>query len=171
MERLYHISEESGIKVFHPRPSPSFYDAIKGDVVFAISDKMLHNYLLPRNCPRVTYYTSPATSKEDKDKFFGSSKAGFIINVEEEWIEKIKNTVIYKYEFSPDNFILLDEIAGYYVSYEKEIAIDTVPVTNISGELISRNAELRCFPSLMNLAEEVKNSTLNFSMIRMKNCK
>ena len=53
VHRLFHISEEGGIDQFDPRPSPSFFAEIKGDVVFAISGKLLHNYLLPRDCPRV----------------------------------------------------------------------------------------------------------------------
>ena len=54
--KLYHVSEEPDIEVFEPRPSPQNYESIKGNVVFAVNDIMLHNYLLPRDCPRVTYY-------------------------------------------------------------------------------------------------------------------
>ncbi len=49
---LFHVSEESGIKRFEPR-------ALEGGgkpVVWAIDDARLRNYLVPRDCPRVTFY-------------------------------------------------------------------------------------------------------------------
>jgi hypothetical protein len=67
--RLFHISEEPNIALFEPRPSPSFFESITGDVVFAISDELLHNYLLPRDCPRVTWYPSDTTTETDKERF------------------------------------------------------------------------------------------------------
>lgn len=72
-KRLFHISEEPGIKMFVPRPSPSHFDGITGNVVFAISESLLHNYLLPRDCPRVTYYASETTTTEESAIFFENS--------------------------------------------------------------------------------------------------
>lgn len=169
MEKLFHISEEPDIKIFHPRLSPQNYESIKGNVVFAISEKLLHNYLLPRDCPRVTYYLSPETTEEDKAKFFSGSKADYIVNVEYSWKERIGKAKLYKYEFSSENFALLDKIAGYYVSSQSEIPIAVTEITNISVEFFLKNVELRFLPSLQNLSEEVSKSSLNFSIIRMKN--
>lgn len=169
MNKLFHISEEPDIKIFHPRPSPQFYESIKGDVVFAISDKLLHNYLLPRDCPRVTYYIGPETTKEDKAKFFGDSKAEYIINVEESRKEGIEIIKLYRYEFNPENFVLLDKIAGYYVSYQSEIPIAVTEIINLTDEFSLRNVELRFLSNLQILSKEVSESSLKFSMIRMKN--
>lgn len=44
--KLYHISEGEGIEIFEPRPSPQAYHNITKDVVFAITEEMLHNYSL-----------------------------------------------------------------------------------------------------------------------------
>src|SRR5580693_955232 len=98
-DRLFHISEESGIGKFVPRPSPSFFAAITGDVVYAITDKLLHNYLLPRDCPRVTYYANPNSSPEDVGRFLGQSNARFVVAVETGWFARIKDTTLYSYEF------------------------------------------------------------------------
>jgi hypothetical protein len=46
---LFHISEEPGIELFEPRVSEG-----RGPVVWAIDADRLRNYLLPRECPRVT---------------------------------------------------------------------------------------------------------------------
>jgi hypothetical protein len=82
IERLFHISERQDIKVFEPRLSPSQFDLITGDVVFAISDRLMHNYLLQRDCPRVTYYASSKTSNADKATFLNNTDANYIITVE-----------------------------------------------------------------------------------------
>ena len=167
--RLFHISEEPGISIFEPRPSPSHFDNINGNVVFAISDRLLHNYLLPRDCPRVTFYATEQTTDADKHKFFGNSAAGHTVIVESGWHQRIKETVLYNYEFPQDNFMLIDEIAGYYVSYKPVIPLSVTPVNDIMGELLSRNIELRFTPSLIKLADAVSKSSLNFSIIRMRN--
>ena len=166
---LFHISEEPGIKIFEPRPSPSYFESITGDVVYAISGSLLHNYLLPRDCPRITYYSVETTTDVDKEIFFGASAAGNIIIVESGWYHRIMSTVLYCYEFSSKNFTLLDECAGYYISYQIETPIKISPVNDIVAELLSRNIELRFTPSLIKLADAVVKSSLNFSIIRMRN--
>lgn len=168
-ERLFHVSEEPGIAVFEPRPSPSFFVEITGDVVFAIEDRLLHNYLLPRDCPRVTYYQTAGTTTADKEKFFGESKADFVVIVESGWYERIKNTMLYCYELPGNDFTLLDECAGYQISYQPVIPNDIRTISDIMAELLSRNVELRFTPSLIKIAEAVSKSTLNFSIIRMRN--
>ena len=170
-DKLFHISEEPGIRIFEPRPSPSSFDSINDDVVFAISGRLLHNYLLPRDCPRVTYYIGKQTNDEDKKKFFSESTAEYIITVPSDWYNTIKKTTLYCYEFAIDNFTLLDECAGYYISYEKEkpIAITVIPDT--IAELLARRVELRFTSSLIPIADAVSASSLNFSLIRMRNAK
>ena len=167
--RLFHISEQQGIELFEPRPSPSAFEQITGDVVFAISDRLLHNYLLPRECPRVTYYASSDTSAADKAKFRGSSNAAYIITVESAWYQRIADTTLYCYEFPTDNFTLLDECAGYYVSYFPLKPISEQVISNPIAEILKRNIELRFTPNLKSLAAAVAKSTLNFSLIRMRN--
>lgn len=168
---MFHISEEPGIKIFNPRPSPQFYDSIKGDVVFAISDKLLHNYLMPRDCPRVTYYKGINSSEKDIKRFFGDSKADYIINVESAWKERIRDTKLYKYEFSGENFTLLDETAGYFISYKPEVPAAVTKISDAFGELGKRNIELRFLTEIQDLAKSIGASSLNFSIIRMKNSK
>ena len=96
--KLYHVSEEPGITEFHPRPSPQKYEGIKGDLVFAVSDEMLHNYLLPRECPRVTFYAKADSKQIDIETFIRNSKKKYIVNIEESWLGKIKRTDLYLYE-------------------------------------------------------------------------
>jgi hypothetical protein len=169
VHRLFHISEEDGIESFDPRPSPSFFAEIKGDVVFAISDKLLHNYLLPRDCPRVTYYAGPTTSPEDRQTFLGQSRASHVVAIEAGWFPRVNGSALYCYEFEPGNFTCLDEVAGYYISYGQEIPVSRRRIDDIFGELLKGDVELRVLPELWTLANAVKDSSLSFSLIRMRN--
>ncbi len=169
--KLYHISEEAGIRVFHPRPSPQKYDGINGDVVFAVSDEMLHNYLLPRDCPRVCYYAKPDSTAEDIEVFIGNTDKRFIINVEENSAESISNTKLYLYELQAEDFTLLDIGAGYYISCQSVKPQKVIVIENIPEELSKYNVEVRTHTSLTELAESVAKSSLQFSIIRMRNAK
>ena len=55
---LFHVSEDAEIGRFDPRAS-TLTDV---PVVWAIDDRRVRNYLLPRECPRVTYYAGPQTT-------------------------------------------------------------------------------------------------------------
>ncbi|HLX67541.1 MAG TPA: hypothetical protein VKR41_11110 [Puia sp.] len=166
------MSEAGDIERFEPRPSPSHFDAITGDVVFAIAGHLLHNYLLPRDCPRVTYYANSATTLQDLDRFLSGSDATHVVAIETEWFHRVNTTVLYAYEFPAANFTLLDETAGYYISYEPVIPAGVRRIDNIFVELLSRaHLELRILPELWSLGNAVIASTLSFSLIRMRNAK
>ncbi|MCW3128181.1 MAG: hypothetical protein JWO03_3839 [Bacteroidetes bacterium] len=164
--RLYHISEEPGIALFEPRPSPSAFDQIRGDVVFAVSGSLLHNYLLPRNCPRVTFYAGAQTTEGDKAAFL-SSGSKYVVAVELSWREAIRDTPLYCYEFSTEGFELLDENAGYYISYGSVRPVAVRAILHPLSALAERGVEAMFVSSLWPLAEAVQNSTLSFSLIRM----
>jgi hypothetical protein len=81
---LFHVSEEGGISRFEPRPSKHTDDP----VVWAIDDERLRNYLLPRDCPRVTCYAGHRTSDEDRRRFLGLARA--LVAIEESWLERVR---------------------------------------------------------------------------------
>lgn len=107
---LFHISEESGIERFEPRPSKYANEP----VVWAIDAARLHNYLVPRDCPRVTYYAGRQTTSADIERFLGSSRA--VVAVECGWLERLRSGRLYCYHLPPERFECIDECAGYYVS-------------------------------------------------------
>ncbi|HEY6170820.1 MAG TPA: hypothetical protein VIX80_01055 [Candidatus Kapabacteria bacterium] len=167
-QKLYHISEDPNIKVFEPRPSPSYFQDIQGDVVFAISDELLHNYLLPRECPRVTFYSKENTTDTDRIQFLSEAQK-YVVAIENKWLSIIKQTTLYCYELPADIFTILDEGAGYYISHEIVTPISVTTISDIKSELQRRNVELRLLSSLQAIAEEVSTSSLQFSLIRMRN--
>lgn len=168
-DKLFHISDKSKIKIFEPLPAPFYPGVIRRDVVFAITDALLHNYLLPRDCPRITYYAGRATTPEDRSRFFGYSTARYIVTVESSWLHEIQRAMLYCYEFPSATFSLFDKNAGYYISYKPVVPLAVRPVYNVMDELLKRNVELRFTPEFGGLAEAVANSTLHYSLIRMRN--
>lgn len=167
---IYHISEDGGITTFKPRPSPSPFPGLEADVVFGIEERLLHNYLLPRDCPRVTFYAGKNTSAEDRQQFMYTATADYIIIIETAWLPVIEKTTLYCYEFDATPFTVLDECAGYYVAYTEVKPVSVKRIDNILQELTSRQqVELRVVPNLWDVAEKVKKSTMQFSLIRMRN--
>jgi hypothetical protein len=160
---LFHLSEEAGIQRFEPRES--IYTSCP--VVWAISEGRLCNYLLPRDCPRVTFYAGPDTSGADVKRFLGESRA--VIALESDWFERIQSCRLFCYHLPADTFECLDECAGYFVS-RVSVGPERVDVfDDLIGELLKRNVELRFMRSLWTLRDDVVASTLQFSLIRMRN--
>jgi hypothetical protein len=65
--------------------------------------------------------------------------------------------------------MMIDECAGYYISYKSAAPLSVTLVDDIMAELLSRNVEVRFTPSLIQLADDISRSSLNFSNIRMRN--
>jgi hypothetical protein len=162
---LFHVSEESGIERFEPRES----EYAEGLVVWAIEEDRLCNYLLPRECPRVTYYAGRETSAADVERFLGPSPA--VVAVESGWLERLRSCRLYCYHLPPETFECIDECAGYFVSQEPVVPALVQVIDDPMAELLGRGIELRFVPNLWPLRDAVVASTLQFSVIRMRNAK
>lgn len=165
--RLFHVSEEDSIEFFEPRlPTRSDLDQRTG-LVWAINDKCLPNFLTPRNCPRVTYHIGKNTSEDDVKRYFSSPNSTHAVVIENKWFETMKNTKLYLYEFDSNQFELLDEIAGYYISKTFQKPVEKLEISDLFNELFNRNVEVRIVNDLWGICEEIQKTTLNWSMCRM----
>jgi hypothetical protein len=162
---LYHISEESGIERFDPRPATG----MNYPVVWAISADRLRNYLLPRDCPRVTFFSGPKTISEDIARFLGSSPV--VIAIESAWLERVRQTRLYCYHLPDESFESVDRCAGYFHSKQPVVPARVEITDDLLAALVSRNVELRILRSLWDLHDAVIASTLSYSIIRMRNAK
>jgi hypothetical protein len=162
-DMLFHVSEEGRIEEFEPRALEEGEDP----VVWAIDAAHLRNYLLPRNCPRVTYYAGRETTDADVQRFLGSSKA--VIAIERNWLERLQACRLYCYQLPPETFQCVDECAGYFVSRVPVTPVCVEIVDDAVSELRRREAELRVVPNLWALRDAVVESSLQFSIIRMRN--
>lgn len=169
--RLFHVSDRGGIARFEPRPPPSRDAGVADDVVWAISETLLHNYLLPRDCPRVTFYAGPATSLADAERFFVGTTATYVVAIESTWFERVQSARLWLYEMPPEKFTCCDAGAGYFISRESVIPAAVMEISDILAALTARDVELRVMPSLWRLRDAVYASTLAFSLIRMRNAR
>ncbi|MBE6683319.1 MAG: hypothetical protein E7595_04090 [Ruminococcaceae bacterium] len=169
--RLFHVSEESDINIFNPRvPLRADMDKSVG-VVWALDEKRLPNFLTPRDCPRVCYHIGPNTTEADIREYFPDRESCHAVVIERDWLERMKNTVLYIYEFDPKDFVLQDDVAGYYIATVSQTPIAVHRVDNLLGALAKAKVELVLSDYLWEIAERIKNTGLNWSLCRMKNAK
>lgn len=171
MPRLFHVSETPDIATFDPRPVPSPDAGVTGDAVWAIDEARLPNYLLPRDCPRVAYAAGLQTDPRDIADFFDNTSAKRIVVVEQAWLTRILQTVLYVYEMPPAGFELADANAGYYICRTPVTPAAVYRVDDFFGALAERDCELRLVPDLSEIRENVRRSTLEYSFIRMRNAR
>ncbi len=160
---LFHVSEEPDIRIFEPRPS----SLIKGLAVWAIDQEHIRNYLLPRDCPRVTFYAVDSSTPEDVERYLGESTA--VVAIEGTWFERALQCPLHCYQLPAQTFRCIDPSAGYFISRESVTPDSCVVIPSPLRELVRLGVELRLVPNLWPLHDAVAASTLQFSMIRMRN--
>lgn len=168
-EVLYHISDDPAITSFEPRPAPTAQHALPGPVVWAIDAQHKHNYLLPRDCPRVTFYALPESTPTDVERFLGTSSATYVIAIETGWLARVRSERLYVYELPGTHFTLFDAGAGYYIASTPIVPRAIVPLDDLLSALLQHHVELRIMPSLWKLHDAIIASSLQFSIIRMRN--
>lgn len=166
MARLFHVSDDPHIATFVPRPSEIFPNL--GPVVWAVDEPHLPNYLLPRDCPRITFEATNGTSAADRERF-GARESGRVVIIETTWLPVVNSATLHLYELPTDPFELNDQSAGYWVSRAEVVPRSVSRISDLPTAIVKRGAELRIVKSLWELHDEVTHSTLNFSIIRMRN--
>ena len=167
--RLFHVSEDPNITIFHPRlPRRNELDPNVG-LVWSLTEPALPNWLFPRECPRVGYRVCENTTCEDKEKFFISAR--HIVAIEHDWHERQLKAKLYVYEFDSTNFYY-DKAAGFYVSQKSETPNDMKTYNNLYAELFSRDTEVRLMNNLWALRDAIFASSMTlWSFCKMANAK
>jgi hypothetical protein len=160
---LYHLSDDPGIARFDPRPSA--YTA--EPVVWAIAPERVVNYLTPRDCPRVCFRAGPDSSGADVERHLGSDTV--VVAIETAWLERLRTGKLHRYVMPRDRFVLADESAGYWVSHGPVTPLDVDALDDLPAAIAGEGAALRVLPSLWDLHDAVRTSSLVYSMIRMRN--
>jgi len=167
---LIHVSEQPNIARFEPRP-PAGQSGLGEDVVWAVDEEHPQNYLLPRECPRVTFYALPASDAGDVERLMRQTSSRFVVAIESGWLPTVRATRLYVYRLPPQGFAPLDVGAGYYVCRMTVAPLEVVEVGDALAALVARDVELRVTPSPWKLRGAVVASTLQYSCIRMRNAR
>ncbi|WP_396631498.1 DUF6886 family protein, partial [Lysinibacillus sp. D4A3_S15] len=64
--------------------------------------------------PRVCFHAGSQTTEQDRQQYL--TTAPHVVIIERKWVEVLKSTRLYLYEFEGKGFTLQDENAGYSVS-------------------------------------------------------
>jgi hypothetical protein len=166
---LFHVSEEPDISVFRPRPPPSPLAGVAVDVVWAIDDAHLGNYLTPRDCPRVTFGRGPSTTDADAARFL-SGVTGRVVIIESAWLDRALTTPIHVYAFERGpQWRQHDPGAGYFTSPEPVVPASVRRIDQPIAAMLRHGCELRVCANLWAMIDLVTTSTLEFSIIRKRN--
>lgn len=165
--RLFHVSEEAGIARFDPRPPPSTDSGVTGDCVWAVDEDHLVNFLLPRDCPRVTYGRGSQTADEDADRFLGGARR--VVAFEAAWLERVEACALRVYEMPAETFDLALGDAGYWISRQAVTPLAEQVRTDLIRALVEAGAEVRVLQDFWPLSDAVAASSLEFSIIRKRN--
>jgi hypothetical protein len=163
--KLFHVSDRAGLTEFIPRPAT--LNAEVGPFVWAVDERHLPNYLVPRDCPRVTFGASPHTTDADRLRF-GLRNQTRIVVVEAAWLKRIASCELYLYLMPAERFVLHDTSAGYWVASEPVVAVGVDVVSDVASAIADLGGELRVVKRLWGLHDAIAASTLEFSMIRMR---
>ena len=152
-EHLYHFSESPSIERFVPHVAPT--SSSDQALVWAVDAEHSHLYYFPRDCPRVIYSSSSRTSTEDFERFFSHTTARTTAAIESRWLDRMRDTTVYRYTLPSDPFELRDEPAGYWVSVKEVQPLSVKAIPDLMQELIESGVDLRIMPSLSRLREAV----------------
>ncbi len=167
-EVLYHFSEDPNITRFVPhvpRTNPEHRRA-----VWAIDAEHAPLYWFPRDCPRVTVWPlQPDDLVKFQQRF--ATAASRLHAMESSWLERMRTTRIYRYEFEPTSFVPWDEANGQWIAEREIVPISVTHVDDLLEAHALAGIELRIVPSLWPLHDVAVGGEFDFSMVRMHNAK
>ena len=166
MPSLYHFSENPDIKRFEPRPPLAHPDA--APCVWAIDEHHAPLYYFPSDCPRAAFWPLPTSDPDQVRVLFSDVSARMVIAIEQAWVDRLLSTKLYRYRMPSEIFIDCED-HGVYVSREPVEPTACDLIDDPLKWLARDNVELRLCPSLVPLAELLLDSTLHYSLIRMRN--
>jgi hypothetical protein len=166
---LLHFSEDPSISVFTPRPAKQ--KDLPDPVVWAVGPRGASNFLLPRECPRITFGVWDRTTPEDAARFLSTSTARRVLVAEWSWLDRIRACTMYAYSMPPKTFepLGLHDGADHFVSRATVVPTGRRVITDLLAALAAHDAELRFVPTLWPLRDQVGASSLHFSIYRMSN--
>jgi hypothetical protein len=163
---LWHFSEDPSLGRFRPR-APAANPRAQ-PLVWAVDTRHAPMFWFPRDCPRGCIWPGPATTAEDRERFFGRSAASRVHVIESGWLSRMRACRLFAYRL-PAAAFRPHEVGGYWVADEPVDAIDQVVIDDLLGRHAGAGIELRVTPSLWPFWRRVTSSTVEFSGSRLRN--
>ncbi len=90
---LWHFSEDPSLGRFRPHAPAASGEA--PPLVRAVDTRHAPMFWFPRDCPRGCIWPVPATTREDRERFFGQSAATRIHVMEAGWLRRMQECRLY----------------------------------------------------------------------------
>ena len=163
---MHHFSEDPHIAKFVPhvpRTNPEHRRA-----VWAIDSEHAPLYWFPRDCPRVAMWPLHA---DDVDAFQSRlvTTAPRVHAIESGWLERMRTTALFRYDFEPDVFYPWEEANGQWIAECEVVPVAVTPIGDLLAAHVQAGIELRIVPSLWPLHDLALERQFDFSIVRMRN--
>jgi hypothetical protein len=90
--------------------------------------------------------------------------------VEAGWLDRIRSTVLYRYEMPSEKFMPKLDDSGHYVGRETVVPLRVEPMRDLLGAIVAEGVEIRVVNRLGPMWRRVyQESTLHFSGTRLRN--
>jgi hypothetical protein len=167
--KLYHYSEDPAISVFHPHIAKT--SRIRHEAyVWTIGEWHSPMYYVPRDCPRACFWAGERTTAVDRDRWLHGLEPRFVMAVEAGWLDRIRSTVLYRYEMPSEKFTPRLDDSGHYVCRETVVPLRVEPMRDLLGAIVAEGVEIRVVSRLGPMWRRVhQESTLHFSGTRLRN--
>lgn len=162
---LLHFSEDPSISSFVPhvpQTNPS-----QAPAVWAIDADHAPIYWFPRDSPRGAVWARNAAERGHLASAFVTSAAR-VHATEIEWLDRMRSTTLYVYEFDPAPFEPWPEADGQFVARTTVEPLRVGPVGDLLALHAEAGIELRFVPDLTPFWSAVVASGLPFSGIRLR---
>jgi Family of unknown function (DUF6886) len=163
---VHHLSEDPSIRRFRPHVPPT--NPTHRPAVWAIDTDHAPLYWFPRDCPRVTAWPRPT---DDPEMFAEAwvTTARRVHAVELGWLDRMRTTTLYRYDFAASGFEPWPDAAGQWIAEHEIAPIAVVELTDLLGLHADAGIELRLVPSLWPLRDLAVDDRWEFSLVRMAN--
>jgi hypothetical protein len=155
---LWHFSEDPSLGHFAPRDGK----------VWAIDGPYRWLYWFPRDCPRACFWAVESTTDDDVERWLDGDRERRVAVIETAWLERMRAVRLHAYRMPPEPFDVVED-DRFYIASTPVDALERIEL----GDLLTRHAEagneLRISPSLYPLWDDVIETTLDYSGIRLRN--
>jgi hypothetical protein len=166
--RVFHYSEDGTIRRFAPHVPPT--NPSHRPAVWAIDEWHSPLYWFPRYCPRISVWATEPDQQERLTELF-ETEASRVCAAESEWLGRIRQGRLYRYEFDPATFEPWEGAEGQYVSYEAVRPRQVDTIDDMLALHTDAGVELRFTPKLGVLIDRILQSGLPFGFNRIRDLK
>ncbi len=162
---VYHYSEDGMLKRFAPHVPPT--NPGHPPAVWAIDERHSPLYWFPRYCPRLSVWAHDADQQALLTEVF-ETQANRLCAAETHWMLRVRDAMIYRYEFDATQFRPWADADGQYISDDVVYPTRIEPMNDLLAIHAAAQIELRFTPRLGALMDSILTSGLPFSFVRIR---